>query len=132
MHGQLKLLIMYFELDRDSHSIVFFLYSCNILCLVVLGSENGAPWLGHRNDVEVVTTAAAASSGETKGETKGETRGEDTIGGTGLEETMVVALHTLVPAGDGRIPQAGDVIRCKEELDPNNLGDVLVVENNAR
>ena len=131
---------MYFELDRDSHSIFFFLYSCNILCLVVLGSENGAPWLGHRNDVEVVTTAAAASSGETKGETKGETqgetkgetRGEDTIGGTGLEETMVVALHTLVPAGDGRIPQAGDVIRCKEELDPNNLGDVLVVENNAR
>ena len=123
---------MYFELDRDSHSIVFFLYSCNILFMVVLGSENGAPWLGHRNDVEVVTTAAAASSGETKGETKGETRGEDTIGGTGLEETMVVALHTLVPAGDGRIPQAGDVIRCKEELDPNNLGDVLVVENNAR
>jgi hypothetical protein len=107
-----------------------------ILCMVVVGSENGAPWLGHRNDVEVVTTTAGASTGETtgetKGETQGETKGEDVIGGTGFETTMVVALHALVPADDGRIPQAGDVIRCKGELDPNNLGDVLVVENNAR
>jgi len=100
--------------------------------MVVVGSENGAPWLGHRNDVEVVTTTAGASTGETTGETKGETKGEDVIGGTGFETTMVVALHALVPADDGRIPQAGDVIRCKGELDPNNLGDVLVVENNAR
>ena len=104
--------------------------------MVVVGSENGAPWLGHRNDVEVVTTTACASigetTGETKGETQGETKGEDVIGGTGFETTMVVALHALVPADDGRIPQAGDVIRCKGELDPNNLGDVLVVENNAR
>ena len=86
-------------------------------------NEQGAPWLGNREDVEVVCPAMVRVGGETKG--------AGSTGNTSNTDSTTTHYNTqLVPAGGNRIPQAGDTIRRKD--DPNNLGEVLVVENNCR
>ena len=114
-------------------------------------SEKGAPWLGNSNDVEVVTTTPTQNSttnntnnntdntnpreGETK-ETKQTTPSSPTSPTSTSSPTAssIKITHDLIPATDNRIPQAGDTIRRKKDalLAPNNLGEVLVIEQNSR
>ena len=122
-------------------------------------SEKGAPWLGNSNDVEVVTTTPTQNSttnntnnnntnnnnnntdntnpreGETK-ETNQTTPSSPTSPTSTSSPTTssIKITHDLIPATDNRIPQAGDTIRRKKDalLAPNNLGEVLVIEQNSR
>ena len=95
--------------------------------IVDFPSENGAPWMGRRSDIQVMPRDEPTQS-ESSTSSKGAT-----ADGVDNSSSSSSSCTGFVAAPNDRLPQAGDRICMKgEEGRQEGMGEVLVVEGGCR